>query len=217
MRVCLLGGSGFVGTRVAGRLAALGHDLVIPTRDPARRRQLLVLPTARIVRADVNGPAALDAVLAGCSVVVNLVGILNERGRDGAGFEAAHAELARKLVQACARGHVARLVQVSALRADATAGPSHYLRSKGKAEAAIRGATGLRWTILQPSVIFGPGDSFANRFARLLTQIPLVFPLAMPGARFAPVHVDDVAEAIVRAIESPATDGRTYQLCGPGY
>ena len=59
----------------------------------------------------------------------------------------------------------------------------------------------MRWTILQPSVIFGPGDSFANRFARLLTLVPLVFPLAMPGARFAPVHVDDVVEAVVRAIE----------------
>lgn len=215
VRTCLLGGTGFVGTRVAGRLASLGYELVIPTRDPARRRQLLVLPTARIVNADVNDPAALDAALAGCGVVVNLVGILNERGRDGAGFEAAHAELTRKLVAACQRRKIGKLVQLSALRADATAGPSHYLRSKGKAEAAIRGAKGLRWTILQPSVIFGPGDSFANRFGRLLTQIPLFFPLAMPGTRFAPVHVDDVAEAVVRAIESGATDSRTFALCGP--
>jgi NADH dehydrogenase len=77
------------------------------------------------------------------------------------------------------------------------------------------GAAHLRWTILQPSVIFGPGDSFTNRFAGLLTRIPLLFPLAMPGARFAPVHVDDVVEAIVRAIESAATDNQRYQLCGP--
>jgi NADH dehydrogenase len=68
---------------------------------------------------------------------------------------------------------------------------------------------------LQPSVIFGPGDSFLNRFAGLLRVVPLVFPLAMPGARFAPVHVDDVVEAIARVLNEPEAAGRTFQLCGP--
>ncbi len=214
-KICLLGGAGFVGSRLASRLAALGHDLVIPTRNIARRRHLLVLPTARVLQADVGNPSALAAVLAGCTVVVNLVGILNEPGRSGAGFETAHSKFAAQLVQACESAGITKLVQISALQASATAAPSHYLRSKGEAERIIRESARLRWTILQPSVIFGPGDSFTNRFGRLLKRMPCLFPLAMPGARFAPVHVDDVVEAILRSIGNPSTDGRSYQLCGP--
>lgn len=139
-------------------------------------------------------------------------------GRDGAGFRRAHVELTRTLIGACSTAGVQRLVQVSALNASRPETPdpttSHYLRSKGEAEALLR-ASRLRWTILQPSVIFGPGDSFLNRFAGLLRVVPLVFPLAMPGARFAPVHVDDVVEAIARVLNEPVAAGRTFQLCGP--
>jgi NADH dehydrogenase len=165
----------------------------------------------------VHDPAALAAVCAGQSAVVNLVGILNESGRDGRGFQRAHAELARKLVEACRRQRVDRLIQVSALGADAERGPSHYLKSKGRAERIIREESGpdLRWTIFQPSVIFGPGDDFVNRFARLLRAIPLGIPLARAGARFAPVWVGDVVSAILRALADEATVGETYELCGP--
>ena len=214
-KACLLGGSGFLGSRLASRLAAAGWELVIPTRTRSRARRLLVLPTARVVETDIRNPAALARVIDGCDAVVNLVGILNEKGRSGAGFRQAHTELARQLVQTCSRPPVKRLIQVSALRADAQTGPSHYLRTKGEAERLLRESSGLDWVILQPSVIFGPGDSFTNRFARLLGRIPLVFPLAMSTARFAPVHVDDVVAAIAHCLESPATTGHVYQLCGP--
>lgn len=213
-QVCLLGGSGFVGSRLAAALATRGYPLVIPTRQRSRARHLLVLPTVRLVETDVGRPDALEAALRGSRVVVNLVGILNERGRDGAGFRQAHSQLAAAVVAASARLGMHKLVHLSALGADADAGPSHYLRSKGAAERAISHATSPAWTILQPSVIFGAGDSFTNRFGRLLGRLPYVFPLAMPQARFAPAHVDDVVAAIVRAIEEPDTNGRTYQLCG---
>lgn len=170
------------------------------------------------MQADIHSASALRQLLSGADAAINLVGILNESGRDGAGFRRAHVELTRILIDACAATGVQRFVQVSALNAGAaaTAGAlrSYYLRTKGEAEALIR-ASDLHWSILQPSVIFGPGDSFLNRFAGLLRLVPLAFPLAMPQARFAPVHVDDVVEALDRVLRDPASTGRTYQLCGP--
>jgi len=215
---CVLGGSGFVGSRLVARLANAGYQVTVPTRDPERCRHLRVLPTVRVVHGDIHAPEALKSVLRGADVAINLVGILNEVGRDGTGFRRAHVELAGTLIAACSVNRVQRLIQISALNASSPEMPhdttSYYLRSKGEAEALLR-ASRLRWTILQPSVIFGAGDSFLNRFAGLLRAVPLALPLAMPQARFAPVHVDDVVEAIVRVLREPAAAGRTYQLCGP--
>lgn len=215
--ICVLGGSGFVGTHVCAALARDGWRITVPTRDPARARHLGPLPSLKLVAADVHDPRQLDAVCAGQRAVVNLVGILNERGHTGRGFEAAHVGLVRKLVGACRRARVDRLLHVSALNADADLGPSHYLRSKGRGERVIRDESGadLQWTIFQPSVIFGPGDDFTNRFARLLRAIPLALPLARPGARFAPVWIGDVVAALQRGLADEATAGESYELCGP--
>lgn len=215
--VCVLGGSGFVGTQLCAALAREGYRLTVPSRDPVRARHLAMVPSLRLVAADVHDPEQLAAVCEHQQAVINLVGILNESGRDGSGFRRAHAELARKLVAACRRMRVGRLLQMSALNANADLGTSHYLRSKGVAERVIREESGpdLQWTIFQPSVIFGPGDDFLNRFARLLRVIPLWLPLARPGARFAPVWVEDVVAALLRALADDATAGECYQLCGP--
>ena len=214
LRICILGGSGFVGSRLVARLANAGHTVIVPTRIAARAAHLRLMPTVTTPVADIHDPATLARLADRCDVVVNLVGILNESGRSGAGFRHAHSELAGKLVTALAgRPHV-KLVQMSALKAGAD-GPSHYLKSKGEAERQIRATPGLRWTILRPSVIFGPGDSFVNRFAGLIALLPGMFPLAMAGARFAPVYLDDVIEAVERAVEDSATDGQAYELGGP--
>ncbi|HHQ14279.1 MAG TPA: complex I NDUFA9 subunit family protein [Chromatiales bacterium] len=212
--ICVLGGTGFVGRRLLPYLARQGHTLRVPTRRPVAPGELRVLPDLTILHGDVSNPAFLRACVRGCDAVVNLIGILNEKGRDGSGFRAIHADLVRELLEACRQGGVRKLVQISALQADAEAGASHYLRSKGQAENLIRHCELPAWTVLQPSVIFGPGDSFLNRFATLLRITP-VFPLARPDARFAPVHVDDVVAAIDRALTDPDTDGHCYQLCGP--
>ncbi|MCC5794584.1 MAG: complex I NDUFA9 subunit family protein [Chromatiales bacterium] len=214
MQICVLGGSGFVGSRLVARLANAGHAIVVPTRIAARAAHLRLMPTVTTPIADIHDPATLNRLTSGCDVVVNLVGILNEKGRKGDGFHHAHAALAGKLVAALEGSTGIKLVQMSALKAGAD-GPSYYLKSKGEAERLIRKATGLRWTILRPSVIFGPGDSFVNRFAGLIALLPGVFPLAMPGARFAPVHVDDVVAALGRAVLDSATDGQVYELGGP--
>jgi NADH dehydrogenase len=215
--ICVLGGSGFVGTHLCAALARDGWSITVPTRDPARARHLAPIPSLKLVAANIHDPAELLAVVAGHRSVVNLVGILNEKGRNGAGFRHVHVDLVRALVDACRRQRVDRLLHVSALNADADDGPSHYLRSKGLGERVIHEECGeiLAWTILRPSVIVGPRDDFANRFARLLRMIPLGLPLARAGARFAPVWVGDVVAAIERALSHDGTAGETYELCGP--
>jgi NADH dehydrogenase len=215
--ICVLGGTGFVGTHLCAALARDGWQITVPTRDPARARHLGPIPSLKLVAADIHDAGQLAALCAGQRAVVNLVGILNERGRGGHGFDRVHAALAGKLVEACRRERVDRLLHVSALNADADHGPSLYLRSKGRAERLIRDESGpdLRWTIFQPSVIFGPGDDFLNRFARLLRAIPLGLPLARPGARFAPVWVGDIVAALQQSLADEATAGECYELCGP--
>lgn len=215
--ICLLGGSGFLGTHLAAALARDGWRITVPTRNPVRAAHLSTIPTLRLVAADIHDPTQLAALCEGQQVVVNLVGILNESGRNGSGFARVHTELTRRLVEACRRLRVDRLLQVSALNADADRGPSHYLRSKGRAERILREESGpdLRFTIFQPSVIFGAGDDFINRFARLLRIAPFALPLARPGARFAPVWVGDVVAALLCALDDDATAGESYELCGP--
>jgi NADH dehydrogenase len=216
MRIVMLGGTGFVGRSLCERLVMAGHEVRILARHRQRHRNLLVLPTAQVTEADVHDLAVLRREFERQDVVVNLVGILNESGWDGKGFERAHVELAAKVVQACRQTGVARLLHMSALHASPD-GPSHYLRSKGRGEQIVHAAesNALHVTSFRPSVIFGPRDSFTNRFAGLLRQIPFVFPLACPGARLQPVYVEDVVRAFELALDREATFGQRYNLCGP--
>jgi len=208
--ILVLGGAGFVGRHVVERLVARGFEVVVPTRRPDRAQHLYVLPTVNVAVADINVAADLKRLVQRASAVINLVGILNET--DGQTFQRAHVDLARHLTAACTAAGVRRLVHMSALNAD-PAGPSRYLRSKAEAEAAVKSSE-LDWTILRPSVIFGPEDAFLNLFAQLLRFAP-VMALARADAKFQPVYVGDVAECIVRALGLPVTVGRTFPLCGP--
>ncbi len=210
-RVVVMGGSGFVGRHLVARLAADGHDIVVPTRRREAAKHLILLPTVEVVEADVFDRVALARLLAGANAVVNLVGILNESG--GATFARSHVELARTLTAACAATGIRRFLQMSALHAD-PAGPSRYQRSKGEAEAIVRSSP-LGWTIFRPSVIFGPEDAFLNLFARVARLLPVIA-LASPNARFQPVYVGDVAHCMSQALTDDATEGQSYDLCGPG-
>jgi NADH dehydrogenase len=187
----------------------------IPCRHPQRHRELKLLPGCEPVAVDIFDAKALGRALEGCQAAINLVGILNPNG--GATFRHLHIELVDTLVDACRVAGVRRLLHMSALNADASHGKSEYLRSKGEGENRAHTAGGAiaAVTSFRPSVIFGPGDSFFNRFAGLLRLSPGFFPLACPDARFAPVYVGDVAAAFARALDDPATFGRHYDLCGP--
>ena len=209
-RVVVLGGSGFVGRHVVARLSAAGVGVVVPTRRREQAKHLILLPTVEVIEADIVDKATLTRLLTGATAVVNLVGILHESGRDT--FARAHVELARAVTAACVAVGVPRLLHMSALNADPQ-GPSQYLRTKGEAETIVK-ASPLAWTILRPSVIFGPEDSFLNLFARIGRLAPVIA-LAAPDARFAPVYVGDVAHCFVHALGDERTQGGSYDLCGP--
>lgn len=210
-QLVLLGGTGFVGRHLIARLAAQGHRVRVLSRNAALRPVLRVLPNVQVDTADVYDPAALARAFEGADAVINLVGILNEKGFGGAGFQRAHVRLTQGVIAACEQAGVKRLLQMSALNAGR--GESHYLRTRGEAEAAVK-ASSMDWTIYQPSVIFGPGDGLFGRFASLLRIAP-VLPLARSGAKFAPVYVGDVVRAMSETLFQPVAFRQIYELYGP--
>lgn len=214
-RICVLGGTGFVGKHLVSRLAGEGHQIRVLTRHREQHRDLLVLPTVELIQGDIHNESVLKQYFAGQEVIINLVGILNESGHNGKGFQKAHVQLVQKIIQACEKNQVSRVLHMSALNATGKKKLSHYLLSKGQAEDLLHIINTLQVTSLRPSVIFGPGDSFFNRFYKLLRVTPFVLPLACPNARFAPIYVGDVVEAFVHSLHDPRTIGQRYDLCGP--
>ena len=240
-RICILGGSGFVGTHLVSQLAARGLQVRVLSRRREMAKELILLPTVEVIEADVHDQQELIQHFRGMDAVINLVGILHESkiGRADlpserrGDFHKIHIELPRKVIHACGEAGVHRLLHMSALGANPNA-RSAYQRSKGIAEALVREAGmkhsehenwylngpkfihgyGLNVTLFRPSVIFGRGDAFLTMFARLLKRFP-VLPLAAANARFAPVHVEDVARAFADSLDNTATFGQTYDLCGP--
>ncbi len=241
-RVCVLGGSGFIGRHIVHRLHAHGYGVRVVTRDVARNRDLRVLPGVEVTGGNPLRESDLDGVVSDMDAVINLVGILTEKRsrrsralEERSDFEAVHEELPRLVVAACYRHGIHRLLHMSANGADPQ-GPSRYLRTKGRGAEIVR-AAGRRahidpvpeWlagtilsrerdfnpTVFEPSIVFGEGDLFFTRFARLVRWTPLVFPLPGGETRMAPVWVEDVAEAFARSLEEPSTYQASYPLCGP--
>jgi NADH dehydrogenase len=215
-RVCILGGSGFVGRHLCAELARRHFRIRVLTRRTARCRHLLVFPTIELVETDVHYASRLNVHFRDCDAVVNLVGILNEGSGGNQRFDEAHALLPAKVSEACQFNGIKRILHMSALGVDPQ-GPSNYLRTKAAGEEAAHAAEleGTAVTSFRPSVIFGPDDDFFNRFASLLALSPLVFPLACPNSRLAPVYVEDVCRAFVDSLGEKATFGKRLELCGP--
>ncbi|WP_341677312.1 complex I NDUFA9 subunit family protein [Niveibacterium sp. SC-1] len=217
-RILLIGGSGFIGSHLANLLDDAGCRVRVPARRREEARHLLLLPQTEVVEADVHDPAQLAALMQNVDAVVNLVGVLHSPGGSPYGKEFArnHVALPRAIAEACAANGVRRLVHVSALGVGEGA-PSQYLRSKTDGEAALREAAtagGLEWTIFRPSVVFGPGDRFLSVFA-CLARFFWVLPVGGANARFQPVYVGDVAQAIKRALLDRQGIGQTLELAGP--
>jgi uncharacterized protein YbjT (DUF2867 family) len=215
--VCLLGGTGFVGYHLANRLTHHGYTVNILTRRRERHRELLVNPGIRIIEANVFDTDQLRRNFNEAGSVINLIGILNERNAKEGSFARIHAELPGLIAETAAAAGVARLLHMSALHADAAEPHSRYLKTKGEGEDRAHAAATryLGVTSFRPSIIFGPGDSFFNRFAALLRLSPLFFPLACPDSRFAPLYVGDVAAAFCKSLVDDATRGQRLELCGP--
>lgn len=211
-RIALIGGSGFVGRHLTQFLANRGYHCRVITRHAHRHAALRT--AAEVVEANPYDRSALVDALHGCDAVVHLVGVLN--AASSTEFRRVHVELVENVVAAAHQVRVRRLLHMSALNADQGSGASQYLRTKGEGEnrALTLGRPNIAVTSFRPSVIFGPDDSFLNRFATLL-QIPGPIPLACPDTRFSPVFIGDVVRAFADALENPHSYNRHYTLCGP--
>ena len=213
--VVVFGGAGFIGTHLVARLSEEGARVIVPTRRYERAKSLILLPRVEVVEADIGDDAVLRRLLVGKTAAINLVGVLHSRRGTpyGEDFKRAHVDLPRRIVAACAAMGVPRYLHMSALGADVN-GPSMYLRSKADGEVAARAEVSVAATIFRPSVVFGPGDSFLNTFARMQKYLPLV-PLAGAETDFQPVYVGDMAEAICNALADLKTRHQVYELGGP--
>lgn len=211
--VTVYGGSGFVGRHVVRALARRGYRIRVAVRRPELAGHLQ--PLGRVgqihaVQANLRNAASVEAAARDAHVLVNLVGILAEGGRQK--FDTVHAFGAEQVALAAAN-HGARMVHVSAIGADENSS-SRYARSKAAAERLVLAAL-PQAVIMRPSIVFGPEDDFFNRFASL-ARISPALPLIGGGqTRFQPVFVGDVAEAIAKAVDSNARPGTVYELGGP--
>jgi NADH dehydrogenase len=211
--VTIFGGSGFLGRHVVRALAKRGYRIRVAVRRPDLAGYLQ--PLGRVgqihaVQANLRFPNSIDAASRDARAVINLVGLLFERGRQT--FEAVHAQGADAVSQAAA--HLgARMIHVSAIGADKES-PSIYARTKAAGEEAVRAAVPSA-IIVRPSIVFGPEDDFFNRFAGLARMAPALPLIGGGGTKFQPVFVGDVAEAIARAVDGNARAGAVYELGGP--
>ncbi|HJS39868.1 MAG TPA: complex I NDUFA9 subunit family protein [Sphingomicrobium sp.] len=208
--VTVFGGGGFIGRYVCEALFKTGVRVRVAERNP--RRAFFLQPLAAIgqldlVRADVTQRESVARAVEGAGAVINLVGIL-----DGA-FKAVHVDGAANIAEEAKRAGASALVHISAIGADPES-PSRYGASKGQAEAKVRAAF-RGATIVRPSLLFGQEDRLTNRFAKLMSLLP-VYPVIAPRTRFQPVYVRDLARAIAAAALDPRTHaGRSYEIAGP--
>jgi NADH dehydrogenase len=211
-QVCVLGGSGFVGSAIVRQLSLAGHGVKVLTRRRETSKHLILLANVDVVECDVMDDAALANALKGSDAVINLIGILHNSKK--ASFNAIHALLPARLAKLCSKLGIKRLVHMSALQASQQA-PSAYLKSKAEGEAAVlRANKDLDITVFRPSIIFGRGDGFINLFATLVKILPVIL-LAKPNAKFQPIYVEDVAKAFVTSLYNIDTYGKAYDLGGP--
>jgi NADH dehydrogenase len=216
--ITIFGGSGFLGRHLVRALAKRHYRIRVAVRRPDLAGHLQ--PLGRVgqihaVQANVRNAASVEAAVRGADIVINLVGILFERGRQR--FDAVQAFGAEQVALASAN-HGASMIQVSAIGADAHS-PSHYARAKAEGEKAVLAAKPDA-VVFRPSIMFGPDDDFFNKFASMARLLPALPLIGGGETKFQPVFVGDVAEAIARAADDnsdfvPVKAGATYELGGP--
>ena len=212
--VTVFGGSGFIGSQAVRQLAKAGWRIRVAVRQPNLAYEMRLhgdVGQIDIVQANVRNEASVRRAMEGATASLNLVSILYEQGRQG--FQSLNVMGARNVAAAAKAEGVARVVQMSALGADASS-PSKYARTKAEGEAAVREIHPAA-VVVRPSIVFGPEDDFFNKFAQMAVLSP-VLPLVGGGAtRFQPVFVGDVARALMLAVTSAEAAGQTYELGGP--
>lgn len=212
--VTILGGSGFVGRYVVRLLAQKGWRIKVACRHPELAGFLQPLGNVgqiHAMQANIRDARSIRRAIEGSDAIVNLVGILSQAGVQT--FDDVHAEGARRIAEAAKTFEICNFVHVSALGADPSS-KARYARSKARAEMKTLAAC-PKAVILRPSIIFGEEDDFFNRFASMARQSPFLPAIGFGRTRFQPVYVNDVAKAIVAALEGKVTPGMTYELGGP--
>lgn len=212
--VTVFGGSGFLGRHTVRALARAGYRVRVAVRHP--NLAMYVLPAGHVGQIEIRKTNVRDAeevaaALRGADACVNLVGVLYARGHQN--FGEIHVAAAETIAKAAKAAGAKTLVHVSSIGADPHAGAA-YARSKGEGEVRLR-AEFPDAAILRPSIVFGPEDDFFNRFAWLARISPLLPLIGGGHTKFQPVFVGDVAAAILKCIQDPATRGKTYELGGP--
>ena len=216
MKICILGGTGFVGRSLINALSKENYTFTVITRDFDKNKDLAIYPNLKLIQEDIYNEKRMLEVSKSHDVLINLIGILNEKGFRGKGFYLAHSKIARIILNVCKQNRIKRILHMSALNAN-PGGSSHYLRTKGEAESFLH-TYGERFadvTSFRPSVIFGTEDSFINRFSNLLKIIPFVFPLACAQTRFAPVYVGDLVNFMKDSIDDVSSFNKKIDICGP--
>ncbi len=212
--VTIFGGSGFIGRYAARELVKKGWRVRVACRrvNLAGEVRLAGAPGwVDIAQANIRDRASIERALEDADAVVNLVGVLTEKGKQT--FESTQAEGAALLAEVAAEKGITRFVQVSAIGADAES-KSDYAKTKAEAEAAVREAIPTT-TILRPSVVFGPEDEFFNKFAQMARVAPVMPAIGGGKTKMQPVYAGNVAEAIAVAVDDESTAGKTYELGGP--
>ena len=212
--VTVFGGSGFIGRHLVRRLCAKGWRVRVAVRRP--NEALFLKPMGdvgqvQLVQANIRDDGSVRAAVSGSDYVINLVGILFESGKQS--FSAVQAEGPGRIGAAASAAGVKRVVQISAIGANAES-ESDYAKSKAAGEAALHAAFPSA-TILRPSIVFGPEDDFFNRFASLARMLPMLPLIGGGETRFQPVYVADVADAIMAVLADGTTAGKTFELGGP--
>ena len=211
--IAVFGGTGFLGRRVVRHLRKRGFSVRIATRHPDRGAGLFALddPQLQSVEADINDGQSVARALAGAYGVVNAVSLYVEHGTET--FHSLHVECAQRLATQARQAGVERLVHVSGIGAD-VASPSLYVRKRGEGELAVRAAFADA-LLIRPAVMFGPDDSFLTTIITLLERLP-IYPMFGRGlTRLQPAYVDDVAEAITRALQRTEKHPITFECGGP--
>ena len=211
MRILVTGGTGFVGTHLVNALKRRGQTVAVLARDPASARNRYNHPV-EVVPGNVLDPASLGSACAGRDAVIHLVGVIHSKGEQT--FDRMHREAVVNVVEASKAAGVRRYAHMSAM-GTAEDAPSEYARTKAAGEKVARDS-GLDWTIVRPSIIFGPGDGFVSLLASIVRYNPGFIPVIGPGTtKFMPVSVYDVARVFCDALEKPETVGKTFEVGGP--
>ena len=212
-QITIFGGSGFLGRYVVRALAKKGWRIKVATRRP--NRAFFLRPMGQVgqigfIKCDVADADQIAHAMAGSHAVVNLTGILFQRGQT---FQDVHVKGPEAIAREAARLGLRAMVHVSAIGADSES-DSRYAESKAEGEKRVREAFPAA-TIMRPSLLFGPEDQFFNRFAEMARFLPALPLIGGGRTLFQPVFVSDAAAAIVTALDDPSAPGKTYELGGP--